>query len=91
VGPTLVAGLLNSVAIANELAVGIVRVGMVRRPGRVVALSQRILTGMIGINGGLRHSPDMPSGGYMQADVEREMGVTGFEHYRQIKSPAETA
>jgi len=54
-------------------------------------MSQRIRTGTIGINGGLRYSPDVPFGGYKQSGIGRKMDVAGLDEYLQITSLVEPA
>jgi aldehyde dehydrogenase (NAD+) len=79
------------VAIANDSHYGLSGSVWSGVRERVVAVSQRILTGMIGINEGLWDRPDVALGGSTQSGIEREMGVAGFEEYLQIKSLAEPA
>jgi aldehyde dehydrogenase (NAD+) len=81
----------DAVAIANDSPYGLSGSVWSGDRERAVAVSQRIRTGTIGINGGLWYSPDMPFGGYKQSGIGREMGVAGFEEYLQIKSLAEPA
>ncbi len=81
----------DAVAIANDSPYGLSGSVWSGDRERAIAVSQRIRTGTIGINGGLWYSPDVPFGGYKQSGIGREMGVAGFEEYLQIKSMAEPA
>ena len=46
-------------------------------------------TGTLSIHGGVWYSADMPFGGYKASGIGREMGVAGFEEYRETKVIAE--
>ncbi len=94
-GPVLVViphdGDDDAVALANDSAYGLSGSVWSADRDRAIAVSQRIRTGTVGINGGLWFSPDMPFGGYKQSGVGRESGVAGFEEYLETKSMAEPA
>jgi aldehyde dehydrogenase (NAD+) len=81
----------NAVALANDSPYGLSGSVWSQDRDRALAVSHRIRTGTIGVNGGLWYSPDVPFGGYKQSGVGREMGVAGFEEYLQTKSLAEPA
>ncbi len=94
-GPVLVViphdGDDDAVALANDSSYGLSGSVWSADRDRAVAVSNRIRTGTIGVNGGLWFSPDVPFGGYRQSGVGRESGVAGFEEYLEIKSLAEPA
>ena len=58
---------------------------------RAMAIAARLRTGTVGLNGGVRYSPDMPFGGHKQSGIGREMGVAGFEEYLETEATAEAA
>jgi aldehyde dehydrogenase (NAD+) len=78
----------DAVRIANESQYGLA--GMVSSGSldRAIAVARRIRAGMIGVNGGMPHAPDMPFGGYKQSGVGRQNGIAGFEQYLETKSVA---
>jgi aldehyde dehydrogenase (NAD+) len=94
-GPVLVViphdGDDDAVALANDSVYGLSGSVWSADRDRAIAVSNRIRTGTVGINGGLWFSPDMPFGGYKQSGVGRESGVAGFEEYLETKSIAEPA
>ncbi|HEX4189494.1 MAG TPA: aldehyde dehydrogenase family protein [Marmoricola sp.] len=53
---------------------------------RAFAVSRRLRTGSLMINGGLFYGADAPFGGYKASGVGRQNGLEGFEQYLQTKS-----
>jgi aldehyde dehydrogenase (NAD+) len=94
-GPVLVVlphdGDEDAVAIANDSPYGLSGTVWSADRARAVAVSNRVRTGTVSINGGVWFSPDVPFGGYKQSGIGREMGMAGFEEYLQIKAIAEPA
>ena len=94
-GPVLVVqthrGDDDAVAKANNSIYGLS--GAVVSPDvqRARSIANRIRTGTVSINGGTYYGADVPFGGYRQSGIGREMGVTGFEEYLEMKSIAEPA
>jgi aldehyde dehydrogenase (NAD+) len=94
-GPVLVAiphdGDDDAVAIANDSPYGLSGSVWSSDRDRAMAVSGRLRTGTVSVNGGVWYSPDVPFGGYKQSGIGREMGVAGFEEYLETKSIAEPA
>jgi aldehyde dehydrogenase (NAD+) len=55
---------------------------------RALAVSRRIRTGTLSVNGGAYHGADIPFGGYKHSGIGRQNGVAGFDQYLEIKSLA---
>jgi aldehyde dehydrogenase (NAD+) len=55
---------------------------------RALAVSRRIRTGTLSVNGGLYAGADIPFGGYKHSGIGRQNGVAGFDQYLEIKSLA---
>jgi aldehyde dehydrogenase (NAD+) len=53
---------------------------------RALAVSRRIRTGTVAVNGAVWLAPDTPVGGYRQSGLGREHGVAGFEEFLESKS-----
>jgi aldehyde dehydrogenase (NAD+) len=94
-GPVLVVvphdGDDDAVRIANDSPYGLSGSVWSGDRERAMAVSARLRTGTVGVNGGVWYSPDVPFGGYKQSGIGREMGVAGFEEYLETKSIAEPA
>jgi len=45
-------------------------------------------TGVMSINGGAPHGPDLPFGSYKDSGVGRQNRTAGFEQYLEIRSVA---
>jgi aldehyde dehydrogenase (NAD+) len=92
-GPVLVVlahdGDEDAIRMANDSPYGLSGAVFGTDLDRARAVTARIRTGTVGINGGVWYSPDVPFGGYKQSGTGREMGVAGFEEYLEIKSVAE--
>jgi len=92
-GPVLVVlahdGDEDAIRMANDSPYGLSGAVFGTDLDRARAVTARIRTGTVGINGGVWYSPDVPFGGYKQSGTGREMGVAGFEEYLETKSVAE--
>jgi aldehyde dehydrogenase (NAD+) len=92
-GPVLVVlaheGDEDAIRMANDSPYGLSGAVFGTDLDRARAVTARIRTGTVGINGGVWYSPDVPFGGYKQSGTGREMAVAGFEEYLEIKSVAE--
>jgi aldehyde dehydrogenase (NAD+) len=55
---------------------------------RALAVSHRIRTGTLSVNGGAFHGADIPFGGYKHSGIGRQNGLAGFDQYLEIKSLA---
>lgn len=78
----------DAVRIANESKYGLAGAVNSTSIERAKSVARRIRTGMISINGGASHGPDMPFGGYKLSGIGRQNGVAGFEQYLETKSVA---
>ncbi|MBS1847316.1 MAG: aldehyde dehydrogenase family protein [Actinobacteria bacterium] len=78
----------DAVAIANDSIYGLS--GMITSGDleRAKAVTSRIRTGTMGINGGIWYGADVPFGGYKQSGIGRQCGVEGLEIYTETKSVA---
>lgn len=94
-GPVLVIiphdGDADAVRIANDSPYGLSGQVWGTDPARIDAVVDGVRTGTMGINGGIWYAADVPFGGYKQSGIGREMGVTGFEEYLEIKAVARPA
>ena len=94
-GPVLVVvphdGDEDAVRVANDSVYGLSGSVWSGDRDRAMAVSDRLRTGTVSVNGGVWFSPDMPFGGYRQSGLGREMGEAGFEEYLETKSIAEPA
>ncbi|MEY2569766.1 MAG: aldehyde dehydrogenase [Acidimicrobiaceae bacterium] len=79
----------EAVALANDSMYGLSGGVVSTDLERARAVTRRLRTGTVGINGGQWYAPDVPFGGYKQSGIGRESGVAGFEEYLEIKSVAE--
>jgi acyl-CoA reductase-like NAD-dependent aldehyde dehydrogenase len=94
-GPVLVVqahdGDEHAIALANDSEYGLSGGVVSTDPERARAVSRRLRTGTVGINGGLWYAPDVPFGGFKQSGIGREFGVVGFEQYTELTSIADPA
>jgi aldehyde dehydrogenase (NAD+) len=91
-GPVLVAIAFedddDAVRIANDSIYGLAGGVYSGSLDRAKAVAHRIRTGVMSINGGAPHGPDIPFGGYKYSGVGRQNGFAGFEQYLEVKSVA---
>ena len=66
---------------ANRTPFGLAAFAYTRDLGRVIGLSERLETGMLGINTGIVSNPAAPFGGVKQSGLGREGGSEGIEEY----------
>ena len=94
-GPVLVVfphdGDDDAVRFANNSVFGLSGSVMCADHDRALAVSRRIRTGTMSVNGGMWHAPDAPFGGYKQSGIGRENGTAGLEEFLQTKLLAEPA
>jgi aldehyde dehydrogenase (NAD+) len=78
----------DAVRIANDSIYGLAGGVFSGSLERATAVARRIRTGVMSINGGAPHGPDIPFGGYKYSGVGRQNGWAGFEQYLELKSVA---
>ena len=78
----------DAVRIANNSIYGLSGSVYSGDADRALAVSRRIRTGTVGVNGGAWFGADVPFGGYKQSGVGREMGAAGLEEFLESKSLA---
>jgi len=88
-GPVAAIGTFRSedeaVAAANDTPFGLVSYLYTRDLGRAVRVSERLETGMIGLNQGMVSNPAAPFGGVKQSGLGREGGRVGIDEYLETK------
>jgi len=75
----------EAVAAANDTPFGLVSYLYTRDLGRAVRVSERLETGMIGLNQGMVSNPAAPFGGVKQSGLGREGGRVGIDEYLETK------
>ncbi|MCU1351588.1 MAG: Aldehyde Dehydrogenase, partial [Acidimicrobiales bacterium] len=75
----------EAVAIANDSIYGLGGGVQSSNLDRARGIAARMRTGTVWINDYHLISPERPFGGYKQSGVGRELGVEGFNAYRQAK------
>ena len=75
----------EAVAAANDTPFGLVSYLYTRDLGRAVRVSERLETGMIGLNQGMVSNPAAPFGGVKQSGLGREGGRAGIDEYLETK------
>ncbi len=75
----------EAVAAANATEYGLVAYVFTRDVARALRVSERLETGMIGLNQGLVSNPAAPFGGVKQSGFGREGGAEGIEEYLEVK------
>ncbi|GAB2555293.1 NAD-dependent succinate-semialdehyde dehydrogenase [Kribbella endophytica] len=75
----------EAVAMANDTEFGLVSYLFTRDLGRALRVSERLETGMIGLNQGIVSNPAAPFGGVKQSGLGREGGTVGIDEYLEVK------
>jgi succinate-semialdehyde dehydrogenase / glutarate-semialdehyde dehydrogenase len=75
----------EAVAMANDTEFGLVSYLFTNDIGRALRISERLETGMIGLNQGIVSNPAAPFGGVKQSGLGREGGTVGIDEYLEIK------
>ena len=78
----------DAVRIANDSEYGLGGAIYSGSIDRALAVSRRIRTGSLNINGGAAYGPDLPFGGYKASGIGRQNGIAGFDQYLEVKSLA---
>ena len=74
-----------AIAAANDTEFGLVSYLYTRDLARAVRVSERLETGMIGLNQGMVSNPAAPFGGVKQSGLGREGGRVGIDEYLETK------
>ena len=75
----------EAVAAANDTEYGLVSYVFTRDLNRGLRVSERLESGMVGLNQGIVSNPAAPFGGVKQSGVGREGGRVGIEEYLEVK------
>jgi succinate-semialdehyde dehydrogenase/glutarate-semialdehyde dehydrogenase len=75
----------EAVALANDTEYGLVAYAFTRDLARAITVSERLETGMVGINQGVVSNPAAPFGGVKASGFGREGGAEGIEEYLETK------
>ncbi|WP_328330223.1 NAD-dependent succinate-semialdehyde dehydrogenase [Kribbella sp. NBC_00382] len=75
----------EAVAMANDTDFGLVSYLFTNDISRALRVSERLETGMIGLNQGIVSNPAAPFGGVKQSGLGREGGTVGIDEYLEIK------
>lgn len=75
----------EAIRVANDTEFGLVAYLYTRDISRAVRLSERLQTGMVGLNRGLVSDPAAPFGGIKHSGMGREGGSTGIDEYLETK------
>jgi succinate-semialdehyde dehydrogenase/glutarate-semialdehyde dehydrogenase len=75
----------EAIAAANDTEFGLVAYVFTRDAQRALRVSERLETGMVGLNQGLVSNPAAPFGGIKQSGFGREGGPEGIEEYLATK------
>ncbi|MBC3763626.1 NAD-dependent succinate-semialdehyde dehydrogenase [Quadrisphaera oryzae] len=71
----------DAVALANDTEFGLIAYAYTGSTARALRLTERLETGMLGINAGVISNPAAPFGGVKQSGLGREGGEEGIEEY----------
>jgi aldehyde dehydrogenase (NAD+) len=82
------AGDLEALRIADSTPYGLSGAVFSADPGRAIALSRRMRTGTVGVNGAQWFDTGSPFGGYKQSGLGREWGTEGLEDFLETKTIA---
>ena len=75
----------EAITAANDTEFGLVSYIFTRDLDRALRLSERIETGMVGLNQGVVSNPAAPFGGMKHSGLGREGGTLGIEEFLEIK------
>jgi succinate-semialdehyde dehydrogenase/glutarate-semialdehyde dehydrogenase len=75
----------EAVAAANDTEYGLVAYLFTRDLARAMRVTERLETGMVGLNRGLVSNPAAPFGGVKASGFGREGGTEGIEEYLETK------
>lgn len=75
----------EAVAAANDTEFGLVAYVFTRDLSRALRVSERLETGMVGINAGVVSNPAAPFGGIKHSGFGREGGTEGIDEYLETK------
>ncbi len=70
---------------ANDTEYGLVSYLFTNDLTRALRVSEKLETGMIGLNQGIVSNPAAPFGGVKQSGLGREGGTVGIDEYLEIK------
>jgi succinate-semialdehyde dehydrogenase/glutarate-semialdehyde dehydrogenase len=75
----------DAVAAANDTEFGLVSYLFTENITRALRVSERLESGMVGLNTGLVSNPAAPFGGVKQSGLGREGGTVGIEEFLETK------
>ncbi|WP_020391551.1 NAD-dependent succinate-semialdehyde dehydrogenase [Kribbella catacumbae] len=75
----------EAVAMANDTEFGLVSYLFTSDLSRALRVSEKLETGMIGLNQGIVSNPAAPFGGVKQSGLGREGGTVGIDEYLELK------
>jgi succinate-semialdehyde dehydrogenase / glutarate-semialdehyde dehydrogenase len=75
----------EAIAMANDTEFGLVAYAFTSDLSRALTVSERLETGMVGINQGIVSNPAAPFGGVKSSGLGREGGSEGIEEYLETK------
>jgi succinate-semialdehyde dehydrogenase/glutarate-semialdehyde dehydrogenase len=75
----------EAVNAANDTEYGLVSYVFTRDLDRAIRVSERLETGMIGLNQGIVSNPAAPFGGVKHSGLGREGGRLGIEEFLEVK------
>jgi succinate-semialdehyde dehydrogenase/glutarate-semialdehyde dehydrogenase len=75
----------EAVAMANDTEFGLVSYLFTNDLSRALRVSEKLETGMIGLNQGIVSNPAAPFGGVKQSGLGREGGTVGIDEYLEVK------
>jgi len=73
------------VAMANDTIFGLVSYLFTKDLNTALRVSERLETGMVGLNQGIVSNPAAPFGGVKQSGLGREGGSVGIDEYLEVK------
>ena len=75
----------EAVRLANDTEFGLVAYAYTRDSARTLRLTERVDSGMLGVNVGVVSNPAAPFGGIKQSGLGREGGLEGIEEYLETR------